>query len=193
MFHVWSKSMSGNFSVTVLLDLDSVVTRRYDRSEMAAAMAAYTRPWDQNNASPARGGWTDLAVDDGVLAKHNHLARRRDHERGCHGARLLAVHPSLGGEFCFGAVGAALAAADVVISVGALAVDVDMFKVLVEGVGVDPVPVKCPVRHDRLCAARGLQLQRLGGANQSRTAQTRTRHKERRERSECAVLRLCFG
>lgn len=41
MFHVWLKSISGNLSVTVLRDFESVVTRRYDLREMAAAIAAY--------------------------------------------------------------------------------------------------------------------------------------------------------
>jgi len=40
MFHVCRKSISGNRSVTILFDLDSVVTWRYDLSEMAAAIAA---------------------------------------------------------------------------------------------------------------------------------------------------------
>lgn len=43
MFHVWSRSMSRKFSRMVRCDLDSVVTCRYERSEMAAAMAAL--PW----------------------------------------------------------------------------------------------------------------------------------------------------
>lgn len=41
MSHVWEKSMSGKRRVAVLLDLESVVTRRYDRSDMAAAMAVW--------------------------------------------------------------------------------------------------------------------------------------------------------
>lgn len=40
MFQVCMRSMSGKRSVTVLLDLDSDVTWRYDLSEMAAAIAA---------------------------------------------------------------------------------------------------------------------------------------------------------
>lgn len=40
MFQVWERSISGKLRVTVLLDLESVVTRRYDRSDIAAAIAA---------------------------------------------------------------------------------------------------------------------------------------------------------
>jgi hypothetical protein len=41
MFHVWAKSTSGNLRVTVLRDLERKVTRRYERKDIAAAMAAW--------------------------------------------------------------------------------------------------------------------------------------------------------
>lgn len=40
MFHVWLRSMSGKRSETVRFDLERKVTRRYERREIAAAMAA---------------------------------------------------------------------------------------------------------------------------------------------------------
>ncbi len=40
MFQVCERLMSGNRKLIVRFDLDSAVTRRYERSDMAAAMAA---------------------------------------------------------------------------------------------------------------------------------------------------------
>ncbi len=41
MSHVWLRPMSGNRRVIVRCDFDNVVTKRYDRNEMAAAIAAF--------------------------------------------------------------------------------------------------------------------------------------------------------
>lgn len=41
MFQVCAKDISGNRSVIVRFDFESAVTSRYDRREIAAAIAAY--------------------------------------------------------------------------------------------------------------------------------------------------------
>lgn len=43
MFHVWLRPMSGNFREMVRWDFESVVTRRYERKDIVAAIAAF--PW----------------------------------------------------------------------------------------------------------------------------------------------------
>ena len=43
MFHVWLRPMSGNFKEMVRWDFESVVTRRYERRDIVAAIAAF--PW----------------------------------------------------------------------------------------------------------------------------------------------------
>ncbi len=106
MFHVCEKPMSGKRSETVRFDLESVVTRRYDRREMAAAMAAckgirlvlvdFALPLllASSFASPTgwgRGARPHLAVNDGVLSKQDDLSRRRYHESRHHGAGDLAA------------------------------------------------------------------------------------------------------
>lgn len=73
--------------MTVRFDLDRNETWRYERREMAAAIAAYT--WsvmlntDLNNNAY-------FAMHDSVLSVDNDLTRRRDHKGRHHGRGFLS-------------------------------------------------------------------------------------------------------
>jgi hypothetical protein len=83
--------MSGNRKEMVRFDFESAVTRRYDRREMAAAMAAWY-PALALYTVQLESSLAHLAVHNGMLSEDNDLAWRRNHEGGHHGRRLLAAH-----------------------------------------------------------------------------------------------------
>jgi hypothetical protein len=69
--------MSGKRSLTVRFDLERNETWRYERNEMAAAIAAYAM---LNGASISALHVVYLAMHDCVLSIDNDFSRRRDHE-----------------------------------------------------------------------------------------------------------------
>jgi hypothetical protein len=73
--------MSGKRREIVRFDLDRAVTSRYERSETAAAIAAYERLVDANALSYKL---TNLAMDNGMLSKNDDFTRGGNHESGHH-------------------------------------------------------------------------------------------------------------
>lgn len=80
--------MSGKRNLTARFDLERNETWRYDRREMAAAIAACEQSV-MSRVSLAHAAY--LSVHHRVLAVDYDLAGRRDHERRHHGGRLLAL------------------------------------------------------------------------------------------------------